>query len=107
MTPLLTLDQVRPGQSAIIRKVGGNGRSRRRYMEMGFINGETVFVERIAPLGDPIEYRLKGYHLSLRGEDARQIEVELCPPDCLQKEICATDNCPRQRRFRWLTWLRT
>jgi Fe2+ transport system protein FeoA len=46
-------------------------------MEMGLVNGETVLVERVAPLGDPVEFLVKGYHLSLRRSDARHIAVQL------------------------------
>lgn len=72
----LPLSSLVPGQLAEILRVGGNRIARLRFMEMGFIRGETVFVERIAPLGDPIEYRIKGYHLSLRRADAQRIMVQ-------------------------------
>jgi Fe2+ transport system protein FeoA len=71
----IPLSQLHPGQEATIVKVNGNGPSRRRYLEMGFVRGETVLVRRVAPLGDPVEYRVKGYHLSLRREDAGKILV--------------------------------
>lgn len=76
MTVVIPLSTLKPKQSGKIIRVGGNGRVRRRYMEMGFVIGETVIVERVAPLGDPIEYLVKGYHLSLRKDDADQILVE-------------------------------
>ena len=69
------LSQLKPGQQAIVVKVTGNGPIRRRYLEMGFVKGEIVKVERVAPLGDPIQYLIKGYHLSLRRADAGQIMV--------------------------------
>ncbi len=72
----LPLSSLVPGQLAEIIRVGGNRYARLRFMEMGFIRGETVFVERVAPLGDPIEYRIKGYHLSLRQADAQRILVQ-------------------------------
>ncbi|MBP7999845.1 MAG: ferrous iron transport protein A [Chloroflexi bacterium] len=71
------LHQLRPGQRAIIIRIGGNGALRRRFAEMGIIKGESILVERIAPLGDPVAYLIKGYHLSLRKEEAAQIEVTL------------------------------
>jgi Fe2+ transport system protein FeoA len=46
---------------------------------MGLVNGETVLVERVAPLGDPVEFLVKGYHLSLRRADAAHIEVRVLP----------------------------
>ncbi len=72
----LPLSSLVPGQLAEIFRVGGNRFVRLRFMEMGFIRGETVFVERVAPMGDPIEYRIKGYHLSLRRADAQNILVQ-------------------------------
>ncbi len=72
----LPLSNLVPGQLAKILRVGGDRIARLRFMEMGFIRGETVFVERIAPMGDPIEYRIKGYHLSLRRADAQRIMVQ-------------------------------
>jgi ferrous iron transport protein A len=70
------LSDLSPGQRARIVRVGGHGRVRRRFMEMGLVNGETVLVERVAPLGDPVEFFIKGYHLSLRRSDAQHIRVE-------------------------------
>jgi Fe2+ transport system protein FeoA len=71
----IPLSHLHPGQRATIVRVGGSGQARRRYMEMGFVRGELIAVERTAPLGDPVEYRVKGYHLSLRRADAAQILV--------------------------------
>ncbi|MGD9099026.1 MAG: ferrous iron transport protein A [Anaerolineae bacterium] len=71
------LSDLSPGQRAKIVKVGGHGRVRRRFMEMGLVRGETILVERVAPLGDPVEFFVKGYHLSLRRDDARYIQVRL------------------------------
>lgn len=71
-----TLDQLTPGQRAIVRKIRGTGPIRRRLMDMGLVNGAEVEMLKTAPLGDPIEYKLQGYHLSLRKTEARNIEVE-------------------------------
>ncbi len=71
------LSELAPGQRAKIVKVGGRGRARRRFMEMGLVSGETILVERVAPLGDPVEFFVKGYHLSLRRNDAQHIQVHL------------------------------
>lgn len=70
------LSQLGPGQRATIVRVGGSGQARRRYLEMGFVRGEVVLVQRVAPLGDPVEYRVKGYYISLRRADAQNILVE-------------------------------
>ena len=71
------LSELAPGQRAKIVRVGGRGRARRRFMEMGLVRGETILVERVAPLGDPVEFFVKGYHLSLRRNDAQHIQVRL------------------------------
>lgn len=78
MPDTIPLSQLRPGQRATIVHVGGNGAIRRRFIEMGIVTGEMVLVERVAPLGDPVEYLIKGYHLSLRREEASQIRVKTC-----------------------------
>jgi Fe2+ transport system protein FeoA len=54
-----------------------SGQTRKRIVEMGVTSGSLVEVERIAPLGDPIDVKIKGYHLSLRKEDAQNIIVDL------------------------------
>lgn len=77
MIPKLFLNQLQPGQVAVIVSVGGQAGLRRRYMEMGLVRGETVRVERVAPLGDPVAYSIKGYRLALRREEASQIQVAL------------------------------
>jgi Fe2+ transport system protein FeoA len=71
------LDQLPVGQSASVVSVGGDRELRRRLLEMGFCNGVTVQTVRRAPLGDPIEFRLRGYLLSLRNEQARHIHITM------------------------------
>ena len=73
----MTLDTLPIGQQAVITAVGGEGALRCRLLDMGLIPKTTVRVEKIAPLGDPIELRVRGYALSLRKEDARSISVEV------------------------------
>jgi len=75
MSELIQLHLLQPGQSAIIARIGGASDLRRRFIEMGIVKGETILIERSAPLGDPIEYYIKGYHLALRKEEAALIEV--------------------------------
>jgi len=72
-----TLRDLRPKESARILKVGGSGSVRRRLMDMGLVTGCEILVERVAPLGDPIEVKVKGYHLTLRKEEAAKIQVEV------------------------------
>ena len=76
----MTLDLLPLSQEAVITAVGGEGALRCRLLDMGLIPKTAVRVERIAPLGDPIELRVRGYALSLRKEDARNIEVEVRQP---------------------------
>jgi Fe2+ transport system protein FeoA len=77
MSDSFQLHQLKPGQRATITRVGGAAALRRRFIEMGIIKGESIFLERKAPLGDPMEYFIKGYHLALRKEEAALIEVSL------------------------------
>ena len=73
----MTLDKLPLGQEAVITVVGGEGALRCRLLDMGLIPKTRVRVEKIAPLGDPLELRVRGYSLSLRKEDAGKIEVEV------------------------------
>lgn len=72
----MTLLELREGQSAKITKIGGRGAIRQRLLDMGVTRGTPVLVERRAPLGDPIEVSIKGYHLAIRKDEARHIEVD-------------------------------
>ncbi|MDR1835350.1 MAG: ferrous iron transport protein A [Fusobacteriaceae bacterium] len=71
-----TLRNVKPGESAVIRKLHGEGAVKKRIMDMGMTKGTSVFVRKVAPLGDPVEITVRGYELSIRKEDAELIEVE-------------------------------
>ncbi len=71
----MTLDQVAVGKEAIITKVGGEGELRCRFLDMGLIPKTKVRVQKMAPMGDPIEIQLRGYELTIRKEDAQKIEV--------------------------------
>ena len=73
----MTLDKLPLGQEAVITAVGGEGALRCRLLYMGLIPKTRVRVEKVAPLGDPLELRVRGYSLSLRKEDAGKIEVEV------------------------------
>ena len=72
----MTLAELSVGASARISAVGGSGALRRRLLDMGLTPGTTVMVRKIAPMGDPIELYLRGYELTLRLDDAR--EITLC-----------------------------
>ena len=71
----LTLAALKTGAKATINKILGSGGIRRRLLDMGATAGTVVQVERIAPLGDPIEVKIKSYHLTLRKEEAARIQV--------------------------------
>jgi len=72
----MNLSELKEGQMATVVRVGGDGPFRRRLLEMGFLRGTEVYVEKYAPLKDPIELILKGYHVSLRVEEAARVHVE-------------------------------
>ena len=71
-----TLKEVRIGESAVVVKLHGEGAVRRRIMDMGITKGTSVYVRKVAPLGDPIQISVRGYELSIRKADAETIEVE-------------------------------
>lgn len=71
----MVLSELKMGQSAVIDRVGGSGALRRRILEMGIIKGVRVYVEKYAPLRDPMELIVKGAHVSLRVEEAAYISV--------------------------------
>ena len=73
----MTLDEVKINQNAVITKVGGVGALRGRLLDMGLIPKTVVSVIKFAPMGDPIEIRLRGYELTIRKDDAAMIEVSL------------------------------
>ena len=75
--PRCTLDQLQAGERATVCKICGRGALRRRLMDMGILSGVTIQMVKTAPLGDPVEYKLLGYHLSLRKSEACLIEVEV------------------------------
>ncbi len=73
----MTLKDLKPGQEGTVRSIGEKGTARRRIMDMGVTPGAVVRVIKVAPLGDPIEINVRGYELSLRKDEADQIEIEL------------------------------
>lgn len=70
-----TLKDVKIGETAIVTKLNGMGALRRRIMDMGITKGTSIYLRKVAPLGDPIEVTVRGYELSLRKEDAENIIV--------------------------------
>ena len=71
------LSELVPPEAGRIVRVGGGPEIRRRLVDMGVVAGAVVEVERVAPLGDPVEIRVKGYDLALRKEEAKKIQVEV------------------------------
>lgn len=71
----MTLDELPVGKKAVIATVGGEGALRCRFLDMGLIPRTKVEVMKIAPMGDPMEIRIRGYELTLRKEDAKKIEI--------------------------------
>ena len=71
-----SLNQVDIGQTIKIAKIDGEGPMKRRIMDLGITRGTKVFVRKVAPLGDPMQISLRGYELTIRKDDARNILVE-------------------------------
>ena len=71
----MTIDDLKIGQSGTIDKVGGEGALRLRFLDMGLIPGTAVRLQKIAPMGDPIQIQVRGYELTIRREDARRITL--------------------------------
>ncbi len=72
----MTLRNVKVGQTVQVTRLNGEGALRRRIMDMGITKGTSVYVRKVAPLGDPVEVTVRGYELSIRKDDAVCIEVE-------------------------------
>ena len=72
----MTLNELPVGKAAVITKVGGAGALRCRLLDMGLIPKTKIVITKVAPMGDPIELRLRGYTLTIRLEDAKNIEVK-------------------------------
>ena len=75
----MTLNELKIGSSAVITAVGGDGALRCRLLDMGLIPRTRVTLQKVAPMGDPIEIRVRGYELTLRVEEAKKIEVKGVP----------------------------
>ena len=71
-----TLRDVKVGDTVTVVKLHGEGAVKRRIMDMGITKGVTVYVRKVAPLGEPIEVNVRGYELSIRKADAEMIEIE-------------------------------
>ena len=71
----MTADKLNVGESSLITRIGGSGPLRRRLLDMGLTPGTKIKVIKIAPMGDPLVFFLRGYELTLRKQDAARIEI--------------------------------
>ena len=71
-----TLKDIKIGETAVVKRLNGEEAVKRRIMDMGITKGTSVYVRKVAPLGDPIEVTVRGFELSLRKADASSIIVE-------------------------------
>lgn len=71
----MTIDDLKIGQSGTVAQVGGEGALRLRFLDMGLIPGTQVRLQKVAPMGDPIQIQIRGYELTIRREDARKITL--------------------------------
>ena len=72
----MTLKDLPIGKSATLAAVGGEGALRQHFLDMGLIPGTKVTLQKIAPMGDPIQIQVRGYELTIRREDARKIALK-------------------------------
>jgi len=73
----LMLKDLKPGEKGVISAFTSSGAVRKRLLDMGVIKGETIEMEKVAPLGDPIQVMIKGYHLTLRKTEAESVMVQV------------------------------
>ena len=95
----MTLDKLQPGQSARIEEVGGKGSLRHHFLDMGLIPGAEITLVKFAPMGDPIEFRIHSFELTLRCDDAKHIKV--CPvsdENCQRKAMQEEEKRERTRK---------
>ena len=85
----MTLKELKPGNSARIDEVGGEGALRQHFLDMGLIPGCSVTVVKLAPLGDPMELMIRGYELTLRLDDAAKIRITPMKPDTEEKKAAS------------------
>lgn len=98
----MKLAELRQGQSAKITQVGGSGQLRQHFLDMGLIQGTEITYIKAAPMGDPIEYRIWGYELTLRLEDAEKIDIEIIKDKNIITSGCdgACASCTKKRSLK-------
>lgn len=72
----MTLKDARVGSTVKVVKIHGEGAYKRRIMDMGITKGSSIFIRKVAPLGDPVEITIRGYELTLRKDDADCVDIE-------------------------------
>ncbi len=70
-----TLREAKNGETVQVVNLNGSGAIKRRIMDMGITKGCSIYVRKVAPLGDPVEITIRGYELSLRKDDAQMVEI--------------------------------
>ena len=86
-----TLRDVKTGETVQVVKLHGEGAVKRRIMDMGITKGCTVYVRKVAPLGDPVEVTIRGYELSIRKGDAELIEVDVVEEHVDSAEVVSSE----------------
>lgn len=83
-----SLDQLQPGEAGIVAKVSGTGAVKRRIIDMGLVGGTQVTVMKFAPLGDPMEIKVKNFNLSLRKTEAALVEIQATQAVGASEGVC-------------------
>ena len=95
----MTIKDLKPGQSGIVTRVGGQGALRQHFLDMGVIPGVKVTLIKLAPLGDPMELQLHGYELTLRLDDAAKINIKpVTAPAEADDATGKTEAAPAEKR---------
>lgn len=87
---LISMDKLRVNERAVIKTVGGAGALRRSLLDMGLTPNTEIMVRKVAPMGDPLEIYLRGYELTLRRMDAKEIIVEVAKDECSNCDTCSS-----------------
>ena len=88
----MKLSELKKGEHGQIIHVGGEGQLRRHFLDMGLIEGTGIEYMKTAPMGDPIEYRIWGYELTLRKDDAACIDIELVDEKAMEQQYQKESN---------------
>ena len=96
---MTTLRDIKPGESAVVRKLNGEGALRQHFLDMGVIPGTSVTVVKYAPMGDPVELLIHGYKLTLRLADAGKIEVEKTEKTVAERETKSREKTAHHPGF--------